>query len=96
MKKGNCVIEDVVFLLFIFFGTWSFFIKEVELVIVIKGSGVNILTEENLQYALESDATVLGVWNAADCKKCASDMWDVYQLFYTYGREKDVKGGWIK
>lgn len=48
------------------------------------------MTEENLEYALESNATVLSVWNAVDCKKCAADMWDVYQLFYTYGREKDV------
>lgn len=62
----------------------SNFVSEVFFFIIIKCSQVNIMTPESLDYALENKFTVLAVWNAVDCKKCASDMWDIYNLFYAF------------
>ena len=51
-------------------------------------SGINNFSPELLDYALENELTVLAVWNAFDCKKCAYDMWDIYQLFHAYEGEE--------
>lgn len=69
---------------------WYYFIYGVSVFQCVNDSAINNFSPELLDYALENKLTVLAVWNAIDCKKCAHDMWDIYQLFHAYGGEEVV------
>jgi hypothetical protein len=44
-----------------------------------------------LKQALDEGYTVLAIWNAVECKKCASDFWTVHEVLYAFSDEPMVK-----
>ena len=53
-------------------------------------SGLNHLTQSNLQSMLSAHKHVLAVWYSPDCAKCGQELWEVNYSLYAFGDDKNV------
>ena len=53
-------------------------------------SGINTLNEEKLNYYIESNLTVVAMWNNKKCRNCDLELFTLWKMPYSYVEYSDV------